>query len=412
MCTVMPPTDRTLAWARRAALLLAVTARTAITQEPVSRADAWRAASLQGARVLLSRADSAFARGVLRSATQFENPTLGVSVSRSAPQEHYALDLPLDYPWLRRERVAAATASMAAAQWRAKLERAGAAFEVDAAYTEALATARRSALSRATALDADSVLTLARLRRDAGDGSELDVQLAFVNAGQLANDADRDRVDAINAVVAVQQAMGMAGDSVRIALTDTLEAGKIGDRSDAETLLSVAIAEEELAAAERSLALARGLVWPAPALAVGFESRDPGGTERQPLPTVGLAFPLPLFNRNGGAVAQALALRDRAAATARAARLEAAQQAARALRDAQAARSRLERSQRLLGAAERVASLSLIAFREGAATLPSVLEAQRSARTAMSQFVTDLAAARTAASLAAFSALTVKDSIP
>jgi cobalt-zinc-cadmium efflux system outer membrane protein len=391
--------------------VLLLAARVGWAQQPLSRAEAWSAALAHSPRLGMARADSAFARGTLLGARQFENPTVGLSYSRSTPQEHYAVDLPLDYPWLRRDRIGSAAAGFTAARYRLQLERAAAGFEVDAGYTEALAAARRARLSAQTARDADSVLTLARFRRDAGDGTELDVQLAIVNAGQLTNDAQRDQLDALSALLALQGAIGMAADSVRIALTDTLEAGVLGD-APAGTLLAVGAAEEDVKSAERSLALAKGLVWPAPSLSLGFESRDPGGTENQALPTIGFSFPLPLLNRNAGAVAQAQAVRDRVVAALTFARIGAVQQAAKARREATAARARLDRSAQLLGAAERVAALALVAFREGAAGLPSVLEAQRSARTAMTQYVTDLAAARTAAALLRFATLTVNDTIP
>ncbi len=392
--------------------LLTLSAGVASAQQPLSRAEAWSAALTRGGRMGLARADSAMARGALLTARQFENPTLGLSYSRSTPQEHYSVDLPLDYPWLRRDRIGGAEAGYAAARIRLKLERAAAAFEVDAGYTEALAAAKRARLSALTSHDADSVLTLAKLRRDAGDGSELDVQLAIVNAGQLANDAERDQLDAQTSLLALQAAIGMAADSARVTLTDTLESGTTRAAPGGATLLAVAAAEEDVVAAERSLALARGLMWPAPSLSLGFESHDPGGTENQALPTIGFSFPLPVLHKNAGAVAQAQAARDRAAAALLLARIGASQQASKALREATAAQSRLNRSVQLLSAAERVAALSLVAFREGAAALPSVLEAQRSARTAMTQYVNDLAAARTAAALLQFATLTVNDTIP
>jgi outer membrane protein TolC len=57
------------------------------------------------------------------------------------------------------------------------------------------------------------------------------------------------------------------------------------------------------------------------------------------------------------------------------------------------------RSERLLDASNRVASLSLLGYREGAYPLPNVLEAQRTARGAQTQYVDDVAAARNAAGL-------------
>ncbi len=53
------------------------------------------------------------------------------------------------------------------------------------------------------------------------------------------------------------------------------------------------------------------------------------------------------------------------------------------------ARERLARSERLRDGCKPVEALSLIAYREGASALPSVLEAQRSARETLSQYVND-----------------------
>jgi hypothetical protein len=79
---------------------------------------------------------------------------------------------------------------------------------------------------------------------------------------------------------------------------------------------------------------------------------------------------------------------------------------ARAHRAAAVAQERAARSQRLLEGANRVASLSLLAYREGAAALASVLEAQRTARETLAQYVEDVAAARNAAGLVRLLTLT------
>jgi outer membrane protein TolC len=55
------------------------------------------------------------------------------------------------------------------------------------------------------------------------------------------------------------------------------------------------------------------------------------------------------------------------------------------------ARARRDRS--LLGDAERVAAMSLTAYREGASSLPAVLEARRTVRDVTREYVDDLAAA-------------------
>ena len=47
----------------------------------------------------------------------------------------------------------------------------------------------------------------------------------------------------------------------------------------------------------------------------------------------------------------------------------------------------------LIASANRVAEMSLVAYREGASSLPNVLEAQRSAREILAQYLDDLTAA-------------------
>lgn len=382
-----------------AAALLVAAPRAGGAQRPVTRADVIAAALARGPRVAFARADSAAARAGLTIARQFENPALSLTYSKSAPQQHFIFDVPLDYPWLRRARVGAAAAGVGAAGYRFDFERATAEFEADTAYTNALAAARRAAFSRSTAHDADSVLALARLRRDAGDGSELDVQLATVSVGQLVNAAARDSLDAIAALLDVQAVMGEPSETPSISLADTLGAPRAVPDAPAGSQLLVAAAEEDLHQADQALTLEKRLIFGAPSLTVGIEQKDPTGSEPGVLPTIGVAVPLPLFNQNRGTVLLAQAARDRAAAALTLARLEGAQEAARARREMALALDRLRRSEQLVSSANRVAQLSLLAYREGASTLPNVLEAQRAARETLSQYVDDLAAARNAAGI-------------
>jgi cobalt-zinc-cadmium efflux system outer membrane protein len=390
-----------------AVALLVAAAATSGAQRAVSRADVVAAALARGPRITFARADSIAAHAGLSIASEFENPILSLTYSKAVPQQHFIMDVPLDYPWLRRARVGAATSGLGAARNRFAFEQAAATFEADTAYTNALAAARRAAYSRSTARDADSVLALARLRRDAGDGSELDVELASVSSGQLTNAAARDSLDAVAAVLSVQALMGLPADAQTISLADTLDAGTVPTEASVGSQLLVAAAEDDLRQAEQALTLERRMLFAAPSLTVGWEQRDPTGAEPGTLPTVGIALPLPLFNQNRGTILLAEAQRDRAAAALAVARLEGARQAARARRELALALDRLARSARLVASANRVAQLSLLAYREGASALPSVLEAQRIARETLAQYVDDVAAARNAAGIVHLLTLTV-----
>jgi outer membrane protein TolC len=301
-------------------------------------------------------------------------------------------------PAQRSLRIRSADAALVAATLRARFDIEGTRYDADTAYTHALVSQERARLSARSAQDADSLVMLARLRRDAGDGSELDVQLAELSAGQFANAAALDALGATSALYSVQSAMGLTSPTVVIALADSLDAVAAGGAPGAGTPLLVAAAESAVRAAELTLSLERGSIFTAPSLSVGVERQEPGGTGNQLLPTVGLSFQLPLLNRNGGGVLVAQAKLDRSHALLRIAQVETSAATALAEREQAIARERLTRTQMLVSGAERVSALSLLAFREGAAALPSVLEAQRSSRDTRTQYVEALGAVRDAAS--------------
>ena len=73
--------------------------------------------------------------------------------------------------------------------------------------------------------------------------------------------------------------------------------------------------------------------------------------------------------------------------------MEARNQVAHATREREIALGRVRRDLGVVTSANRVAAMSLTAYREGAAALPNVLEAQRNARDVLSQYIDDLAAA-------------------
>jgi cobalt-zinc-cadmium efflux system outer membrane protein len=375
------------------AAALTIPSQTA-AQRPVTRREAIEAALAAGPRVALAAPDTAIARGDVLAARAYPNPVAGASYTKDSPQRHVTLDLPLDFPWLRGPRIGAAEAGRTASRLRFAFEREGARFDAEAWYTNALSAAVQARLSRHNAQDADSLLALARLRRDAGDASDLDVDLAVVNAGQLANTALDDSLAAEAALLELQRIMGLPWDSVSISLADTLALPTEPARLPGESVtLQVAAAQADLQAAQKALALERGNIFSAASLEIGFDRQAPVTDEPGTLPVVGIALPLPLFNRNGGAIAAASGARDRAARQLEVTRRESAAAIAQASRELAAALARAERDRVLVESADRVAAMSLTAYAEGAAALPSVLEAARHARETRTQFVHDTAAA-------------------
>jgi cobalt-zinc-cadmium efflux system outer membrane protein len=160
---------------------------------------------------------------------------------------------------------------------------------------------------------------------------------------------------------------------------------------------SVAAAEASLQASEFALAREQRNVFGVTSFQLGMEWGDPtiAPPDNEKLFLFGLSVPLPLFNRNQGLIAQASAERDRARAELASVRLLTRQRIVESYKELASLRARVARDQDLVVRAERVAAKSLIAYREGASALPAVLEARRTAREVLVQYIDDLTALTT-----------------
>jgi len=404
---VTPPSQIRAGLAAALGILASVTPCRAHAQLPVTRAMAERAALANGPRVALARADSAAARAALITARALPNPSLAASYTADKPSKHVTLDVPFDAPWTRGPRLGAARATGRAATLRLLSERIAAELEVDTTYSMALAAQARFTLSRQTARDADRLRAMAEARRNAGDASDLDVDLAAVTAGQQASVASRDSLGFMHLLLTVQVLMGLPADSVAIVLADSLlmpqadtVAGTTAGTMPAAAVAlvldatpTVAAAEASVQAAELAVARERRLVWGVPSLQVGVDWGDPANDPpNKLLPLIGVAIPIPLLDRNRGPIAQAEAERDRARAELQLARLDARQRLVEGTRERGALIIQVARDRDLVARADRVASKSLEAYREGAMALPAVLEARRAARDVLAQYIDDLTA--------------------
>jgi cobalt-zinc-cadmium efflux system outer membrane protein len=364
------------------------------SQRPALTRQAAIASALErGGRLRLAVADTATAFAQWRVARTFENPTVTAEYSKSAPQYHLTLDLPFDYPWLRQTRIAAADATRAAARYRYAFERAAVALDADTTYTRALAAREKLRLSRRNAADADSLRRIAVARRDAGDASDLDVELATVSAGQQANAAAADSLTLVSTLLDLQTVIGVATTEPSIALTDSLVMPSDSIVARSGQPLPIAAAEAVLRSAALGVRLERRSLFSATALTTGFETRDPSGDEKGILPVLGFSIPFPLFNRNSARIAVAEAEQFRAQAERDVAVLETRSAIARTERQRAIALANVARDETLVTSANRVAALSLTAYREGAAPLATAIEAQRNAREILAQYIDDVAAA-------------------
>lgn len=366
--------------------------------QPLTRIQAVAAALAHGPRLAVASTDTMLAAGRLLTARGLPNPSLSATYSKSTPNYHVTAEMPLDFIGLRSTRIRSANAAQTAARYRFAWDRASIELETDTTYTRALAAMAHLQLSRRNAVAADSVRRIAAARRDAGDASELDVQVATISAGQAANTAAADTLTLAATLLDLQSLIGLPTDRVIVTPTDSLTAPPgIAGQDAAGVTLPVASATAAVESASLGASLQHRSAFLFPSLIFGFETGDPTGSEPGLLPTFGIALPLPFFNRNRGPIAEAEAIWARARAELALARVESQARIAQARRAESAAHARVYRDSLLVGSANRVAEMSLAAYREGAAPLTTVLEAQRSAREILAQYIDDLAFAAIAA---------------
>jgi cobalt-zinc-cadmium efflux system outer membrane protein len=369
---------------------LGVAARAPGQQTNLTRAQAMQTALNRGARVAVAAADTAVASAQVVAARVFPDPSFTASYSKAVPTQHYSLDIPIEFPGVRQPRSQSAQYELQAARVRFHLARANVVLDADTTYTRAIAARERLALSRRNALDGDSLLHMVERRRAAGDASDMDVELARVNAGQQQNTAAADSLTLISSLLDLQAALGISSVALEVAAVDSLEMPPEA-RIPAQTTLSENAANLSLTAATLAVRFQRRSIFSTPSISVGFEHGDTS----QPgiLPTFGLGLSLPFFNRNRGQILVAEAEKIRAQAELAVAQIEARNQIAHALRERENALAKVARDRQLITSADHVAAMSLTAYREGAASLPVILEAQRTARDVRGQYIDDLAAA-------------------
>jgi outer membrane protein, heavy metal efflux system len=367
-----------------------VAARAPGQQLNLTRAQAVQSALDHGTRVTVAAADTAVAAAQLVVARVYPDPSLTASYSKAVPTQHYSVDIPLDLPAFRGPRTQAAELEFDAARLRFRLARATVVLDADTTYTRAIAARERLVLSRRNAFDSDSLLHMVERRRAAGDASDMDVELARVNAGQQENAAASDSLTLISTLLDLQATLGIRSENLEVAAIDSL--GVPPDAAvPAGTTLSEGAASRSLDAAIAASRFQHRSIFSTPTLSLGFEYGD----QSQPgfLPTFGFGIGIPIFNRNRGQIRVAEAEQFRAQAEFALVQVEARNLIAHARRERENALAKVVRDRSLITSADRVAAMSLVAYREGAASLPNILEAERAAREIRGQYIDDLAAA-------------------
>ncbi|HEX3766655.1 MAG TPA: TolC family protein [Kofleriaceae bacterium] len=314
-------------------------------------------------------------------AALYPNPTLSLSTTNIVQgqdtfghsQELVGLDGPILIGGQRGHRGRAADARVAARRAELDADQGRAEIEIRRRFV-ALAAAQRKAAALATALDdARAVRAIVAGRQQAGAKSPYELERTDLALAALASRHDEALTDVTAASGALAAAVGVAGWQPRAAgpfepPAAPAAAGAPG--ADHPELVAGAAA---ITAARRDETAAHAEAVPTPSLQLqSFGTTDPQGIAL----VIGVAIPLPVFDRNQGAIARARAQQRAAELDHRATGAELTAELARAtaieaVRCAAVARFRGDAIERL----PRVRAMAEASYRSGQGGIVELLDA-------------------------------------
>ena len=287
-----------------------------VAQGPARRVSIDEALRLFAANNLdlrVARLELAESRGVARQAGAFPNPRASVTHeplsggTTDYSESYFSLSQRLELPGRRSSRREEAAFAVRAAQARLVADSTRLAFEVKRTYVEAvLAEELRGVTERVAAVFREAARS-GGVREAEGDISRYDLQRILVERARYENLLAHAEIRASSARrglallilpesdVAEVSPMGLDGDAPP---DPTLElvAGELAARRQ-----EIASAQAEVAAAAAAVRLMRAERLPDVTATAGFKRQSDGLTGA----FLGLSIPIPLFDRNAGAVASA-----------------------------------------------------------------------------------------------------------
>lgn len=338
-----------------------------------------------------ARQTVAAAHGLERQAGAFTNPTLSYGYESAGQggalnsQSIAALEQPIELTGVRGARREAASLAREATEARLLTARAELDYQVTRAYAAAVAAERRAALAEQAAGAFQRARRQSAERLAAGDVSGYE-------ARRIALEAARYAGVRAEAVLERGRARLVLGELVSVPADSLVLAGLPGALPAVESVLSadsiaelalrarpeVVAAQLEAAVAQAAARAARRERIPVPVASVGFKTERLAGGGRLDGLVAGVALPLPLWDRRGGASAAAEADARGRDALLEAERRRAVREAADAYGALRAAETQLAALQPAVGA-EAAAALRAAetAYAEGAITLVEWLDAVR-----------------------------------
>ena len=368
------------------ALIGLIPARYARAQETIERVTLEEALSLfaqHNLELRIARADAREAVGIARQSAAYPNPTVSVTHetlgggATDYSETYYNVSQTFEWPWLAAARRTAASRIGNALGARVAADSVRLVFEVKRAFIEAAAAERtRDALEEATALvrraegqatarAADGDLSEYELRRLRVERARYEIDLA---AATLALRAARRTLTSLILPDAARELAPLElpdAEPLGFALEHVLSAARV-NRPE------LVAAANWTAAAQGARGVARAERLPVATLTAGYKDQSDGLTGV----FLGVALPLPLFDRNGAAVAA----RDAAVRSAEARQLLVARQIHNDVRRAYDAyvaareRANLMRTD-LVGDTDALLRIARVAYEEGEMTLVELFDA-------------------------------------
>ena len=355
--------------------------------------------------LLAARADVDIAQAQTWVATEFPNPTVGLTVTKintdgrpastvlgnSLIHRNYdsiaSFNQLVEIGGKRSARRASATAGLEGARARFNDARRQLDLAVAQAYAAAVLAAEQVRILNASAESLRKELSIADVRLKAGDISRADRDQISIAADRLELDARRSEADARAARIQLEILLGEPAAQGTIVLNeglDVLASATVAEASSGAgpTIDSVVArrsdvqavrADERKAAADLKGQRAQRI--PDPTFLVQYE-REPA--DQPNTVGFGVSFPLPLWNRNRGAIAAATAAREQAAVRVRQAEAAAAADVVSARSSLAAARERRQRYlEQILPRSAEIAKTVRFAYQKGGASLLDLLTAER-----------------------------------
>ena len=370
-------------------------------------ADALQSAFLHNWDLLASKSDVDLATAQRLVAREFPNPSLALGTTKiNAGNQNQpnstasgnglwersydtvvAVGQLIEIGGKRSSRAAAASAGWRGAEARLADARRLLEQAVTQAYTTTTLAERNQQVLANSAASLRREAKIAAIRERTGDISLADKSQIEMAADRLELDARAAEASAHSTRVALEVLLGMKQPRGDLQLADSVE--QLADQPDATILGAtnantfaiaanrpdVLAAEAARIKAEADLGLQRAMRVPDPTVFAQYEHQPP---DQPNTVGFGLSFPLPLWNRNRGAIAAAQAMVDQAAAEAQKVGAQAVADIITAQIAFNNARMRWEQYRdELAPKSQKIRETVVFAYENGGASLLDLLSAQR-----------------------------------